>query len=139
MLSGGRSPLLGSKWGSRGGDHFHFGARERPLGRVTPQKKRLSGGPFGAPNVALEGPSAILEIHWFSMHFEPLYSSGAAKETKKNAKWWTLMQVKSRRYQERRRKWQLLQNQKRSQGAKEKTKNSNQKLRASLAGGVSKP
>ena len=90
--------------GSRGGDHFYLGARGRPLGRV-PKKKRLSGGPFGAPKVALEGPSAILTLlknHWFSLHFEPLNPSDAAKGTKKTVKWGTLMQVKSRRYQENR-------------------------------------
>ena len=65
------------------------------------------GGPLGGPRVALESPSAILKLlknHKFSLHFEPLNLSDAAKGTRKNAKLWTLMQVKSRHYQESRRK-----------------------------------
>ena len=106
MLQGGRSPPPWPQMGVQGGRSLFLGARERPLGRV-PKKKGLSGGPFGAPKVALEGPSAILKLlknHWFLLHFEPLNPSDAAKGAKKTAKWWTLMQVKSRRYQESRHK-----------------------------------
>ena len=84
------------------GRSFLFGGPRTPTW-ARPEKKTLSGGPFGAPKVALEGPSAILKLlkrHLFILHFEALNSSDVAKETQKSAKLWTLMQVKSRRYQE---------------------------------------
>ena len=93
--------------GVQGGRSFLFGGPRTPTWARPEKKKRLSGGPFGAPKVALEGPSAILKLlknHWFSLHFEPLDPSDAAKVTKKRVKWGTLMQVKSRRYQENRNK-----------------------------------
>ena len=43
-----------------------------------------------------------MKNRWFSLYFDPLNPSDAAKAIKQRAKWWTLMQVKSRRYQENR-------------------------------------
>ena len=99
-------PLLGPNGGPWGGDHFYLGARKRPLGRVS-KKRGSRGGPLGRPRSLWRAPSAILKLlenHCFSSHVEPLNPSDAAKGTKQNAKWWTLMQVKSRHYKESRRK-----------------------------------
>ena len=110
--------------GGPGGRTFYWGARERPLGRA-PKKEVLGGelwgaqGRFGWPQRDFE----IVEKLFVFSAFELLNPSDAAKGTKKNATWWTLMQAKRRRYQEsRRNKWQLLQNQQRDQGVSQNTK-----------------
>ena len=55
--------------------------------------------------VSAETPNAVLELlknNWILLFFEALDPSDKANDTKKRVKWLTLMQVKSRRHQERR-------------------------------------
>ena len=63
------------------------------------------GGVLWGPWVAAEGLAAIFKLirnHWFSLCFEPLDPSDAAKVAKEKVEWGTLMQVRSRPYPESR-------------------------------------